>query len=76
MVLVACGDAGFTRRHTPGSPLPELPQRLRVENMPPTHREGPGLNQVQEVEVFGQFLRPALGDRIGLPPTVPIAGTF
>jgi hypothetical protein len=76
VVFVSGGDASFTRRHTPGGPLPELAQCLRVEDMPPAHREGPGFNQVQEVAVFGQFLRPALGDRIGLPPTVPIAGTF
>jgi hypothetical protein len=76
VVLVSCGDAGFTRRHTPGDPLPDLAQRLRVENRPPAHREGPCLNQVQDVSVFGEFLRPVLGDRIGLPPTVPIAGTF
>src|SRR5215471_6053997 len=27
------------------------------------------------MSVFGEFLRPELGDRIGLPPTVPLAGT-
>jgi hypothetical protein len=76
VVLVSCGDAGCTRRHTPGGPLPDLFQRLRVEDRPPAHCEGPYFKQIQDVSVFGKLLRPALGDRIGLPPTVLIAGTF
>src|SRR5215813_7984534 len=76
VVLVSGGEAGFTRRHPPGGPLPDLAQRLRVEDRPPAHCEGPGLNQGQDVAVFGEFQRPELGDRIGLPPTVPIAETF
>src|SRR5262249_5447094 len=75
VVLVSCGEAGFTRRYTLGGPLPDLTQRLRVEDRPPTHREGPGLNEGQDVAVFGEFLRPEVGNRIGLPPTVPLAGT-
>ena len=64
------------RRHTPGSPLPDLFQRLRVEDRPPARREGPCFNQGQDASVFGEFLRPESGDRIGRPPTVPLAGTF
>src|SRR5262245_12226365 len=75
VVLVSCGEAGFTRRYTLGGPLPDLAQRLRVEDRPPTHREGPGLNQGQDVAVFGEFLRPEVGDCIGRAPTVPLVGT-
>jgi hypothetical protein len=56
--------------------VPDLDQRLRVEDLPPAHREGPGLNQGQDVVVFGELLRPALGDGIGLSPTVSFAGNF
>src|SRR5262245_47934963 len=73
VVRVSCGEAGFTRRHTPGGPLPDLAQRLRVEDRPPAHREGPTLNQDQDVAVCGALLRPALGSRLGLPSTVPLA---